>query len=77
MDNRNIVQRLCGFCQQCGYWFRKIKTVRQNTAYVDDSLNFFTGCKECQERNAEYWDEMWSQYYGSVGGTMYRVQPYK
>ena len=70
-DKRNAIQKLFGFCPQCGHWLRKVKTMRQNTAYVDDKLNFFTGCKECQKRNDEYWDEMWNQYYNSVGGTMY------
>ena len=70
-DKRNAIQKLFGFCPQCGHWLCKVRTMRQNTAYMDDKLNFFTGCKECQERNAEYWDEMWNQYYNSVGGTMY------
>lgn len=70
-DKRNAIQKLFGFCPQCGHWLRKVKTMRQNTAYVDDELNYFTGCKGCQDRNAEYWDEMWNQYYNSVGGTMY------
>lgn len=64
MDKRNIIQRLFGFCPCCCHWFRKVITYRQDTAYVDDAMNFFTGCHECCERNDEFWQEMWAQVYG-------------
>ena len=65
MDKRNLIQKLLGFCPQCGKYFKKVRTTRQNTAYVDDTLNFFTGCKSCEEENDAYWAEMWNQCYGS------------
>lgn len=64
MDKRNIIQRLFGFCPCCGRWFRKVITYRQDTAYVDDAMNFFTGCYECKECNDDYWQDMWEQVYG-------------
>lgn len=66
MDKRTLIQKLLGFCPQCGRYFLKVRTTRQNTAYVDDKLNFFTGCKKCEEANDEYWADMWEQYYGSI-----------
>ena len=66
MDKRNFIQRMLGFCPQCGRYFRRVRTTRQNTAYVDDTQNFFTGCKKCAKENAEYWAELWSEYYSSI-----------
>ena len=66
MDKRNFIQRILGFCPQCGRYFRRVSTTRQNTAYVDDAQNFFTGCKKCEKENAEYWAELWSEYYSSI-----------
>lgn len=68
MDERNLIKKILGFCPQCGRYFRKVRTTRQNTAYVDDSLNFFTGCIECEEVNDELWAEKWAEYYRSVSG---------
>lgn len=36
---------------------------RQNTAYVDDEHNWIVMCPECAEANAEYWEDMWRDYY--------------
>lgn len=69
MDERNSLQRLLGFCPQCGRWFRRVRTARQNTAYVDDKLNFFTGCRACEEENDRYWAGMWADYYGTYAPT--------
>lgn len=66
MDKRNLFQKVFGYCPQCGKWFQKVRTTRQNTAYVEDELNFFTGCRECEEQNDEYWAGMWEDYYGSI-----------
>ena len=65
-DNRPIVQKIFGYCPHCGKWFRRIRTYRQNTAYVDDDCNFFTGCKACREENDMYWEELWKDYYSSI-----------
>lgn len=58
-NKRNTVQKLFGFCPACGRWFNRIETYRQHTNYVDDELNFFTGCKLCSEENDLYWEAMW------------------
>ncbi len=62
-DSRTRFQKFFGFCPQCGKWLHLITTYRQHTAYEDDERNFFTGCKRCCERNDEYWEEMWNDYY--------------
>jgi len=36
---------------------------RQNTAYVDEELNWVTLCPEHTEENDKYWSDMWSMYY--------------
>lgn len=59
MDKRNWFQKLFGYCPQCGKWFRRVRTARQNTDYDDDRLNFFTGCSDCEEKNAYFWNQMW------------------
>lgn len=48
-------------CQGCGKEGAVRK--RQKTAYVKDEMNFATLCPECQERNDEYWQESWDEYY--------------
>lgn len=57
---------MIGICPACGKIKLSIKTVRQNTAYVDDFKNYFRGCEDCREQNDEYWAEMWNDYYGMV-----------
>ena len=66
MDKRNLIQKLLGFCPQCGRFFRKVRTARQDTAYIDDTLNFFTGCKECEKINDKYWADAWEEYYSNI-----------
>ena len=39
---------------------------RQNTAYVDDRLNWVTLCEPCAEENAEHWADMWADYYSGL-----------
>jgi len=48
----------CEYCNALGAVKR-----RQNTAYVDDELNWKTLCPECQEENDKHWKDMWLQYY--------------
>lgn len=66
MDKRNWFQKLFGYCPCCEKWFRRVRTLRQATQYIDDDQNWFTGCKKCDEQNDEYWADMWEQYYGSI-----------
>ena len=49
-----------------GPCFRRGKRRRQNTSYYDDRLNWTFLCDECMEKNQEYWDDMWSEYYSQV-----------
>lgn len=64
MDKRNWFQKLFGYCPCCGKWFRIVRTTRQASAYNEDYLDFFTGCRKCTEQNDEYWDAQWA----NVGG---------
>jgi hypothetical protein len=74
-----LPQVLTGYCPCCGQYFqypsnwynltrscsvKRFKIVRQNTAYVEDSSNWFYGCKGCAEENEAYWKSMWDDYYG-------------
>lgn len=36
---------------------------RQNTAYVNDELNWNTLCPVHQEEADQYWEERWAEYY--------------
>ena len=63
MDNRNLFQKLFGYCPYCEKWFCIVKTSRQASAYLDDSQNWFTGCKSCEKINDEYWESMWRDCY--------------
>lgn len=38
---------------------------RQDTKYVNDEHNWVTLCPNCAKANAEYWRNMWSDYYSS------------
>lgn len=54
-----------GFCPSCNKLSFSIKTVHQGTMYVEDILNYFTGCKTCREINADHWSALMDDYYGS------------
>ena len=49
-----------------GICFNKGKRRRQNTAYVDDELNYVFACDKCFEEIQEYWKERWSEYWSMV-----------
>lgn len=57
--------KIFGYCPQHG-WFLYPKRFRQNTAYIDDEMNWAYGCKYCQQESHEYWQEMWNEYYSSI-----------
>lgn len=56
LDGENIT-----LCERCGD--RGAFKARQRTAYIDEELNWVTLCEPCHEENAEYWNEMWAEYY--------------
>ena len=56
-----------GVCPCCMVFSKTIERLPQDTQYVDDKMNWFTGCADCQERNAEYWRERWADYYADIG----------
>lgn len=47
-------------CQNCGSM--PVYRRRQNTAYVNDELNFAIFCEECHVINDEYWVDMWADH---------------
>ena len=64
--HRKWWQRLLGYCPCCGRYFRyPITTERTLTAYVDDSENWLTACKECHRDAYEYYSELWDWYYAT------------
>ena len=66
MDGRNLFERAFGYCPCCDKWFRRVRTERRLTRYVDEADNWLTCCRECRDRDDEYWSDMWEQYYGSI-----------
>lgn len=69
-DKRNIIKKIFGYCD-CPYhkrhWFIYPKTIRMNSAYVDESSNWITCCEDFYEKEiAPMWDDLWNSYYGSV-----------
>ena len=36
---------------------------RQNTAYVEDSMNWVTLCPDCAKENHAFWEEQWREYW--------------
>ena len=60
MDKSIEHEELCQRCNKPG------KRRRQNTAYVNDDLNFKVLCEECQEEADEYWKAEWKAYYDTV-----------
>jgi hypothetical protein len=61
MEQLDLFGEKCIRCNCSGAKWR-----RQNTAYVDDEMNFAVLCDECQVEVDEYWQERWDEYYGSV-----------
>lgn len=50
-------------CEHCGSEDSTVKFRRQNTAFVDEKLNWVVLCDECHKENEEHWAEMWDDYY--------------
>lgn len=50
-------------CDHCGC--NPATRRRQNTAYVDDELNWAVLCSLCQVEVDEYWKEQWDEYYAN------------
>ena len=64
---RSLWKRLLGYCPCCERYFRyPVKTERRNTAYVKESNNWLTACRECQEEDYAYYAELWADYYNSI-----------
>lgn len=64
---RNFFKILFGYCPWCGQWFRwSVSTKRRHTQYCDEAANWLTACRECQEEDDAYYDELWKDYYSSI-----------
>ena len=50
---------------RCHWGSAALHRRRQRTQYVDDDHNWVYMCEPCLIENAEYWDEMWADYYRS------------
>lgn len=56
-DAHKVCQGTDGPCD------RPAKRRRQDTAYVDDEMNWVVMCDECAKHNEEHWKSMWAEYY--------------
>lgn len=65
-DTRTWIQKLFGYCPNCGKWFRrKIIIRRQNTSYCDEVDNWIVVCPKCFDEIQLLWAERWEDYYSS------------
>jgi len=56
--------KVAPFCHGAeGPCFHKGKKRRQNTAYVNDTMNWVFYCDNCAAINDERWQERWDEYY--------------
>lgn len=55
---------VCPLCDREG----TIERRHRNTKYCEDldDLNYLLSCGECFDRDCEYYDEMWRDYYRGV-----------
>ncbi|UDM72703.1 hypothetical protein [Vagococcus fluvialis] len=60
---KNLVTTRCDSCEMNS---KTKRFRRQNTAYVDDVLNYTFECKNCHIEHESYWEERWAEYYGSI-----------
>lgn len=64
---RSLFEKIFGYCPCCESWFRYgVKTKRRVSSYVEESENWLTACKECQEKDDVYFADLWDQYYSSI-----------
>lgn len=54
------------FCTGCKEWREDVKMRRQNTAYVDDTMNWVLCCSDCLAWLNECWAERWAEYHAGV-----------
>ncbi len=68
-DKRPLYKRLLGYCNcpnHKRHWFVYPKTIRMNTSYKDEKLNYVTCCEEFYETEiAPQIDELWDFYYST------------
>jgi hypothetical protein len=57
---RCLISR-CDYCGRLG-----ALTYHQRTQYENPAENIVTLCPACKERNDEYWDERWADYYSDI-----------
>ena len=51
-------------CPMCELLMPDVERRRQNTAYVDDEMNYVRVCLECFLEIQEHWKDAWEDYYG-------------
>jgi hypothetical protein len=56
------LERMLGYCDKCDRFFVYPKTRRQNTAYVQEELNFIHCCADCFEDVEEQWADLWANH---------------
>ena len=68
-DKRPLYKRLLGYCDcPCHkrHWFIYPSTIRTNTMYIDEEMNYVTCCECFYESDiAPMFEELWEDYYSS------------
>ena len=62
---KKFIRNVFGYCEYCNRYFVYPKKFRRNTAFVDDSQNYMVGCKDCEKRDFEEYEEMCRDYWSS------------
>jgi len=53
---------ICDFCASK----EDVINYHQNTLYTDKERNYVNLCPKCKIGNDEYWEDMWTEFYGGV-----------
>jgi Zn finger protein HypA/HybF involved in hydrogenase expression len=53
-------------CERCET-SKDVVRYHQRTQYVEEESNWVTFCPACRKDNDDYWDDMWIDYYSTIG----------
>jgi hypothetical protein len=60
-----LIKNPLGYCGCCQRYFVYPKRFHRNTAYVNAESNYGYLCKDCQEEENAYYQDLWDDYWAS------------